>query len=68
MKRRIAVAAMAGATALAGISASAQTRKAAAPPAQTGGGAAVSAADVQAYAAKFVAFDPESKVTVEKAT
>jgi hypothetical protein len=66
--RRIAVALLAGTAALAGISASAQTRKAAAPPAQTGGGSAVSAADVQAYAAKFVPFDPESKVTVEKAS
>jgi protein-disulfide isomerase len=43
----------------------AQNRKVAAPAAPAP--AAVTPADVQAYAAKFLPFDPESKVTVDKA-
>lgn len=43
-------------------------QKKTAPAAQSSISATVTAADVQAYAAKFLPFDPESKVTAERAT
>lgn len=66
MRRTLAAVLLAGA-ALAGLAASPAAKKAAQPvPAPRAG--AVTAADVAAYATKFLPWDPESKVTAEKST
>jgi len=69
MKTRIALAGTLTAALLGAagaIAAAAQKKPQPATPSSIS--AAVTAADVQAYAAKFLPFDPESKVTAERAT
>ena len=69
MKNRIALAGTLGAALVAaagGIAAAAQKKPQ--PATASSIPATVTAADVQAYAAKFLPFDPESKVTAERAT
>ncbi len=63
--RRSILAALLGGAALAGLAAPAPTQKAAATAPRP---APVTAADVSAYAAKFLPWDPESRVTAEKSS
>ncbi|MEO8430150.1 MAG: thioredoxin domain-containing protein [Acidobacteriota bacterium] len=67
MPRKTAVVLLA-ATALTGLAASPPARKASAAQAPAAASSPVTAADVSAYAGKFLPWDPDSRVTAEKGT